>query len=179
MLPSTTNLMVERIDDLKGGHITAVSSGGWRVEIRGPNVTVPAQDSAGKSIDDLAELLRAAYTMAGTPINSGIGSLARVRASLPEPLVVDLVDVLTTAQKIADRHWNRASRDVYQCLGAAWRQTGMTVPHTLLVAALRTALPAATTLCDFNIAADPATVHALFDSAITALQHGAATAHVA
>ena len=55
----------------------------------------------------------------------------------------------------------------------------MHVPYTLLVAALRAALPPATTLCDFNNEANVHTIHALFDSAIAALEHGAAATHVA
>lgn len=176
---STTNLTVEHLRDLKRGRITAVSAGGWLVKIFGPNVTVPAQDSAGKCIDDLAALLQAAYQIAGTPINSGIGSLARVRASLPEPLLAELVEVLRSAQRIADQQWNRASRDAYQCLELAWRNTSMHVPYTLLVAALRTALPPATTLCDFNNEANVHTIHALFESAIAALERSAAATHVA
>jgi hypothetical protein len=178
-MTSAINLTVEHIQDLKRARITAVSSGGWLVKICGPNVTVPEQDSAGKSIDDLAALLQAAYRTAGTPINCGIGSLGRVRASLPETLVSDLVAVLRSAQRIADEQWNRASRDVYRCLELAWRNTAMHVPHTLLIAAVRAALPPATTLCDFNSNANVHTIHALFDTAIAALKHGAATTHVA
>ncbi|EFG78439.1 hypothetical protein HMPREF0591_1646 [Mycobacterium parascrofulaceum ATCC BAA-614] len=40
---------------------------------------MPSQDSAGKSLDDLAGLLIAAYTMAGTAINHGVGSLTHLR----------------------------------------------------------------------------------------------------
>lgn len=69
-MTSLTQLTVEHADDLKRGRTTAVSSGGWCVKISGPNVIVPVQDSAGKSMDDLATLLQAAYQMAGTRINS-------------------------------------------------------------------------------------------------------------
>ncbi|OBJ10874.1 hypothetical protein [Mycobacterium sp. 1465703.0] len=175
----TTNITVEHAEDLKRGHVTTVSSGGWCVTISGPNVTVPGQDSAGKSIEDLAALLQAAYRMAATPINSGIGLLARVRTSLSEPLMADLVAVLRAAQRLAAQQWNRASRDVYRCLALAWRNTGMAVPYTLLVAALRAGLPPSTTLCDFNSDANLHSVHALFEIAIARLTNGAAAVHVA
>ncbi|WAJ48029.1 hypothetical protein OK015_28695 (plasmid) [Mycobacterium sp. Aquia_216] len=178
-MTSLTQLTVEHADDLKRGRTTAVSSGGWCVKISGPNVIVPVQDSAGKSMDDLATLLQAAYQMAGTRINSGIGSWARVRDALPERLVDDLVAVLRAAQRTADAHWNRASCDVYRCLGLAWRDADMRVPHTLLVAAMRAGLPPETTVCDFNSTANLHTVHALFDAAIATVQQGAATTHVA
>lgn len=178
-MTSLTQLTVEHAEDLRRGRITVVSLGGWSVKIAGPNVTVPVQDSARKSTDDLAALLQAAYQVAGTPINNGIGSWARVRDALPERLVADLIAVLRAAQRTADAQWNRASCDVYRCLGLAWRDADMRVPHTLLVAAMRAGLPPATTVCDFNSTANLHTVHALFDAAIATVQPGAATTHVA
>lgn len=175
----TTNVTVEHAEDLKRERVTTVSSGGWCVRISGPNVTVPVQDSAGKPIEDLASLLQTAYRMAGTPINSGIGSLARVRASLSEPLLADLVAVLRAAQRLAASngtghhatsidasHW-RGATPAWRCRTPFWSRP------------LRAGLPPSTTLCDFNSDANVHSVHALFEIAIARLTNSGAAVHVA
>jgi hypothetical protein len=136
------------------------------VDIDGPNVTVPLQDSAGKTTADLTTLLGAAYRTIGTPIARGRGPLTGSRTTLPAPMIGQIVSVLRSAQAIADTHWHWRSFDVYQCLGAAWEGAQASLPHELLVATLRAALPANTTLADYNHHASSATIHTLFDDAI-------------
>ncbi|EFG78440.1 hypothetical protein HMPREF0591_1647 [Mycobacterium parascrofulaceum ATCC BAA-614] len=94
--------------------------------------------------------------------------------------MASLVDVLTAAAKIADRHWNRASRATSTTASGNVAPCGHGGAVHLLVAALRcAALPPATMLCDFNNEANPLSVRALFDGAIAALKHGVTTGHVA
>jgi len=104
--------------------------------------------------------------MIGTPIARGRGPLTRPRTILPAPMIEQIVAVLRSAQAIADTHWHWRTFDVYQCLGAAWEADDASLPHELLVATLRAALPANTTLADHTYHASAATIRALFDDAI-------------
>jgi hypothetical protein len=156
---------LEYVHHIKRGLLTRLTWRGWAVDIDGPNVTVPPQNSAGKTTADLATLLGAAYRMIGTPIARGRGPLTRPRTSLPAPMIEEIVAVLRSARAIADTHWHWRSVDVYQCLRAAW-EADESLPHELLVATLRAALPANTTLADYTHRASAATIRTLFDAAI-------------
>jgi hypothetical protein len=162
---------VEYVHHIKRGALTRLTWGGWAVDIDGPNVTVPLQDSAGKTTADLATLLGAAYKMIDTPIARGRGPLTASRTNLPEPMIGEIVAVLRSAQTFADTHWHRRSFDIYQCLGAAWEDAEASLPHELLIATLRAALPANTTLADYNHHATTTTIHALFNDAIRIWRH--------
>jgi hypothetical protein len=169
---------LEYVRHIKRGLLTRLTWRGWAVDIDGANVTVPLQDSAGQTTADLATLLGAAYRTIGTPIARGRGPLTRRRTILPAPMIGEIVAVLRSAQSIADTHWHWQSFDVYQCLGAAWAEGEALLPHELLVATLRAALPANTTLADYNYHASSATIHRLFDDAIRIWRqapHSAAT----
>jgi hypothetical protein len=162
---------LEYVHHVKRGLLTRLTWRGWAVDIDCPNVTVPLQDSAGKATADLTTLLGAAYTMIGTPIARGRGPLTRRRTTLPAPMIVQIVAVLSAAQAIADTHWHWRSFDVYQCLSAAWEGAEASLPHELLVATPRAALPANTTLTDYNHHASSVTIHTLFDDAIRIWRH--------
>jgi hypothetical protein len=161
-----TEIGVEYVHHVKRGVLTRLTWGWWAVDIDGPNVTVPPQSSAGKTTADLATLLGAAYTMIGTPIARGRGPLTPPRTNLPAPMIEQIVAVLRSAQAIAESHWHWRTFDVYECLGAAWEASEASLPHELLVATLRAALPANTTLADYTHRASAATIRTLFDAAI-------------
>jgi hypothetical protein len=80
-------------------------------------------------------------------------------------MIEEIVAVLRSAQAVADTHWHWRSFDVYQCLRAAW-EADESLPHELLVATLRAALPANTTLADYTHHASGAAIRTLFDAAI-------------
>jgi hypothetical protein len=94
------------------------------------------------------------------------GPLTRPRTTLPAPMIEQIVAVLRSAQAVADTHWHWRTFDVYQCLGAAWEASEASLPHELLVATLRAALPANTTLADYTHHASGAAIRTLFDDAI-------------
>ncbi|GFG83161.1 MULTISPECIES: hypothetical protein [Mycobacterium] len=150
----------ESPDDRRGGRVV-VEFAGWTVHIAGALVTVAPQDLSGKSIQDLRFCLEAAYDVAGI----------RVDAVAPQwsPHISEaVISALLGGRREAHRHWRRRSYGIYQCISAAWGQSGMDVPYTLLIRALRAALPPGTTLTGFNDdATDCAQVVALFSHAVS------------
>jgi hypothetical protein len=159
-------IAIEHVHHTKRGEITRLAWKGWMVDIDGVSVTVPLQDTAGKTIADLGTLLGAAYRMVNIPIARGPAPLARIRADLPAVKVREVVDVLRAAQAIAENDCHRRTFDIYGCISRAWRNADMPVPHTLLIATLRAALPPATTLADYTHQATLRGIQALFDQAI-------------
>jgi hypothetical protein len=146
---------------------TVVQFGGWTVDIDGAAVTVPSQDIAGKTIHDLANCLNEAYTLAGVRITSGPPTYG--------PEVVDaVIGTLRLAQQIAKKHWRSRSYDVYRCTRDAWENTGMVAPYILLIGVLRAALPAATTLIEYNDRADGTQICGLYDRAIALFRQSSA-----
>ena len=163
---------IEHVHHIKRGQVTRLTWNGWMVDIDGVSVTVPVQETAGKTIADLGTLLGAAYRMVDIPIARGIAPLTRIRSHLPAPTVRELVDVLRAAQEIAENDWHRHRFDIYRCISRAWHDADMPVPHTLLIMTLRAALPPATTLADYDHQATPRAIHALFDHAIEIWRRG-------
>jgi hypothetical protein len=52
-----TGIGFEHLHHIKRGQVTRLTWNGWLVDIDGTSVTVALQDSAGKTIADLATLL--------------------------------------------------------------------------------------------------------------------------
>jgi hypothetical protein len=149
------------------GQITRLSWRGWHVHLDGESVRVPVQDGDGKSIDDLDDLLTAAYRMLNIPIARRPSTLAALRAGLPAPLTGRVVQILRAAQRLADNRWGSRSSGVYDCTHQAWQDAGMGVPYTLLVTALRAALPQpGASLADYHHTATAAALHTLYDHAV-------------
>lgn len=157
---------VQHVEHPKRGQVTRLTWRGWQVDMDALSVTVPPQQTTART-DDLDTLLRAAYRMLDIAVVRPRRPLTALRVALPEPLAADLVAVLRAAQRIVDRRWDRRSTDVYAATSQAWQDAGMTVPHALLVATLRAALPpAATSLADYEHAAGAQALHTLYDHAI-------------
>ncbi|HYB37246.1 MAG TPA: hypothetical protein VEF72_16865 [Mycobacterium sp.] len=146
---------------------TVVQFGGWTVDIDGAAVTVPRQDITGKTIHDLAICLNEAYTRAGVRITSGPPTYG--------PEVVDaVIGTLRLARQIAKKHWQSRSYDLYRCTRDAWENTGLVAPYTLIIVVLRAALPAATTLIEYNDRANGTQICGLYDRAIALLRRSSA-----
>lgn len=134
---------------------------GWLVNIAGPYVTVPRQDSTGKTSASLARCLAIAHNLAG------ITTLGPADTVVRSPrLGAALIDTMNGAQEIARKYWSPRSRDVYGSVRDAWQAHGMVVPYTLLIAAVRAALPPDTTLIDYNDRADQTQIDELFSRAV-------------
>jgi len=149
---------------VKGRAITQVSYAGWTVHVDGVAVTVPRQGTGGKDVDDLDVCLREAYAVAGVRQTCGP---AAGGARLTEALIA----TLHLARRLAGQ-WPAASFDVYRCTRDAWEQTGMAVPYTQLIRALRAALPKQTTLSDYTGHSDRAQIRDLYGRAIELLGGG-------
>lgn len=147
-------------DPITGRETIQVHLAGWRVNVAGSYVTVPHQDSTGKSTAALAECLVAAHRLAGTTILGPADTTIR-----SAQLAAAVIDTLTAAGDIAAQHWSPLGLDIYRCIRDAWQDRGMTAPYTLLVAAVRAALPADTTLLDYNDHADRAEIIELLSRA--------------
>jgi hypothetical protein len=161
-----TGIDVHHAQHPKRGQVTRLCWQGWQVDIDGLSVSVPPQDTTG-TIDDLATLLGAAYRMLDIPIIRRPHPLTVLRAAPPEPLAAELVAILSAAQHIADRRWDRRASDVYACTSQAWQDAGMTVPYALLLATLRAALPqAASSLAGYEYVPNAQPLHTLYDRAI-------------
>jgi hypothetical protein len=158
---------VQHVEHPKRGQLTRLTWHGWQVDFDALSVTVPPQQNPART-GDLDTLLRAAYRMLDIAVVHQRRPLTAVRAELPEPLAAELVAVLRAAQRIVDRRWDRRSTDVYAATSQAWQDADMTVPYALLVATLREALPpTATNLADYEHAASPQALYALYDGAIS------------
>lgn len=162
-----TGIEVDHAHHPKRGQITRLSWHGWQVDIDGLSVSVPLQDSTGRTTTDLATLLQAAYRMLNIAVPRPPDLAAMVRAGLPKPMAEDLASTLRSAQQIADSHWHRRSFDIYACTSQAWHESGMKLPYALLMATLRAALPQpGSSLADFNDTATASAIHALYEGAI-------------
>ena len=135
-----------------------VARAGWTAYIDGVAVTVPSQDLTGKTSEGLRDCLAEAYTLAGV-------RLAERPAPNHGPAGA-LVDILRAGQRIADTYWRKTTFDVYRIASTAWQDSGQDVPWLAVIKALQRALPAATTLTEFNDAAhDAADVVRLYEMA--------------
>ena len=148
------------------GPATRLSWRGWQVDLGERAVWVPVQHSTGKNIDDLGALLDAAHRILDIPVAGRPAHQRALRSGLPVPVAAELLRALCIAQRLADRHWNRTTFDLYACTGRAWQEAGMRIPYALVLTTLRAALPQpGTSLADFNHSATHATIHALYDHA--------------
>lgn len=160
MNSSVADVVVSEAVPRRGaGDLVVVEFAGWTVHVCGVLITVPGQSMTGKAIQDLRVCLDAAHQMAGVRIDS---AAPQWDASIAEAVL----STLRAARRHAQRCWRRKSHDIYHCTSAAWQQSGMGVPYTLLIRALRAALPAQMTLMDFNDDADCAQIVALYGRAI-------------
>lgn len=148
---------------IKGAQITELRCNGWAVRIAGVAVTVPSQDLAGKSAEDLAYCLAKAYALANVHI------VPQPSALRPEAIAA-LTKTLAQARHIAKAHWSPRSCDIYRCTRQAWEQDGMRVPYALLIRSLRAALPEHTTLIDYNDHAHRDLIGQLYARAIALLE---------
>lgn len=143
----------EFITDAGGRRRTAtrVRWGGWTVHIQDTAVLVPQQSSVGKTIGDLATCLRAAYALVfvGGPTSGPTTGLRGIPREAG--LAAAVAEVITTAAELADRPaFQHHHCDVHTCLRKAWEDTDMRAPFATVLATVRAALPAGTTLADFN-----------------------------
>lgn len=144
------------------GHvITEVVYRGWTVHVDGVAVTVPRQETAGKTVGELDVCLREAYAAAGIPLTCG-------RAAAEAGLNESLIATLHLASRLAAQ-WPAGSIDVYRCTRDAWEHTGMAAPYAQLIRALWTALPERATLSDYAASADRAQVDELYGRAVELL----------
>lgn len=154
-----------------GQVITQVVYGGWTVHVDGVAVTVPRQETAGKTVGDLDLCLREAYAAAGVP--------RPYRRAAGEAGSTELLnETLQVAARLAGQ-WATRSVDVYRCTSEAWESTGMAAPYAQLIRVLWAALPEQTTLSDYAAGADRAQIVELYERAIARLggrpgQRGAA-----
>lgn len=157
-------------DPISGRETIQVHLAGWRVNVAGSYVTVPHQDSTAKSTAALAECLAAAHRLAGiTTVGPADTTIRSAK------LAAAVIDTLTAARDIAAQHWSPLGLDMYRCIRDAWQDRGMTAPYTLLIAAVRAALPADSTLLDYNDHAERAEIIELLNRATR--QITATTAH--
>lgn len=148
---------------IKGAQITELRCNGWAVRIAGAAVTVPSQDLGGKAVEDLAYCLSKAYALANVHIPPQPSTLR------PEAIRA-LTATLAQAARIAKAHWSPRSCDIYRCTRAAWEHDGMRVPYAALIRSLRAALPARTTLIEYNDYAHRNLICQLYAHAIAALE---------
>lgn len=137
--------------------VTRVRWRGWTVHILDAAVLVPQQPSAGKSIKDLATCLRAAYALVfvGDRTSGPTTGLRGVPRDVG--LAAAVAEVVTTAADLAARAAFQHHRgDAHSCLHKAWEDTDMRAPFTAVLATVRAALPAGTTLADFSDDAEDA-----------------------
>lgn len=156
-------------DPINGRERIQVHLAGWRVDVTASYVTVPRQDSAGKSTAALAECLAAAHRLAGITTLGPADTMIR-----SAQLDAAVIDTLTAAGEIAAQHWSPLGLDIYRCIRDAWQVRGMTAPYTLLIAAVRAALPVDTTLLDYNDHAERAEIIELLSRATRQLSAAAA-----
>lgn len=172
-----TGIEVDRTEHPKRGQITRLSWRGWQVDLDELSVSVPQQDSAGKSIDDLATLLCTAYRMLDIPVVRRPSAQTVLSRGLPAPLAGPVAQNLRAAQEVADKHWDRRSFDIYACTKQAWLDDGLSVPYAVLVTTLRAALPnPGSSLAEHNCTATAAAIHTLYDHAISLCRAGGAAA---
>ncbi len=135
--------------------ITRLTWRGWAVHvIDGVAVTVPTQPTENKSTADLAACLRAAYVRVpvGDRCSGPTTGSRRIRQA--GPLANAVADVINAAVPIARRWHSRGHCDLHICLKRAWNQTGRRAPYCAVLAAVREALEANTTLVDFTDTVD-------------------------
>jgi hypothetical protein len=98
-----TGLAVAHLPRIRGGDLTRLSWRGWHIDLDEQRVTVPAQPVAGKNIDDLDLLLGAGYRMLTIATAARLILLPQLRDRLPDSMITQIVAVLQSAQRIADR----------------------------------------------------------------------------
>lgn len=128
--------------------VTRVRWAGWTVHILDDAVTVPRQNSSGKSIADLATCLRSAYAELGVIGDRTSGPTTGLRGVPRDTELAAAVAqvIVAAAQLAAPLH----HCDVYFCLRKAWQDSAMNVPYAAVLATVRASLPDNTTLADFN-----------------------------
>lgn len=153
--PCTPVAAVARFTRLSGRclqQVTSLTWRGWTVYVvDDAAVTVPTQEVDGKSVDELAAVMRSAYSMitVGDRTSGPTTGLRRVRAG--SELAVGVAEVCSAAADISGR---RTDPDVYGVLKHAWVDQGMAVPFAAVLQAVRHALGESITLTEFGERAD-------------------------
>lgn len=133
-------------DPTTGRHITRLQFGSWFVDVDGTAITVPRQRiTSAHSPLDLDTCLNAARHLIQRRTTP-----ARPAPTTPPPASEAVAAVLQVGHDVARARWQRITFDIYACTSAAWTDTGMTVPYTSLVRALRRPLAPGTRLIDVN-----------------------------
>lgn len=138
---------------------------GWQVDVdlHTRAVTVPLQDTSGLSAHGLADCLDEAYLMVGIVTRHGTRLRNAAVVGRREPARTELLEVLESGREIAARVGRRI--DVFTCAHSAWQPHSAAIPFALVTAALRGALPEATTLVGYSRQCLDGQLSDLFDRA--------------